>query len=94
MKGFTLTQLLEQEPGSIPLTHRALRTIQRVRKVRQPYQHGVARLDACHFADGKFLIVNYWVVHKGGCMLHSFLNLRTLTKTGGLRKVLRPAVAA
>lgn len=93
MKGFTLTQLLEQEPGSIPLTHRALRIIQRIVKARS-FQHGVARLDSCQFADGTFWVVNYWVINKGGSMRHSFLHLRTLTKTGGLRKVLRPAVAA
>lgn len=93
MAGFTLTQLLEQEPGSIPMTHRALRTIQRVRKVGQPYQHGVARLDVVQFADGKFLVVNYWVVGRRGVMRHSFLHLRTLTKTGGLRKVLQPVQA-
>lgn len=92
MKGLTLTQLLEQEPGSIPLTHRAMRIIQRIVKGR-PFQHGVARLDACQFADGKFLVVNYWVVNKGGSMLHSFLHLRTLTKTGGLRKALQPVPA-
>ena len=57
MKGFTLTQLLEQNPGSIPLTHRALRIIQRIVKASS-FQHGVARLDSCQFADGTFWVVN------------------------------------
>ena len=56
MKGFTLTQLLQRQPGSIPLTHRALRYVQKVTRSRRRLQHGVAISEVVKFADGLFRV--------------------------------------
>ena len=91
MKGFTLTQLLQQQPGSIPLTHRALRYVQKVTWSRRRLQHGVAISEVVKFADGLFRVTHYWVIGQSGNMTHSCLHLRALTPTGGLRNLDQPA---
>ena len=93
MKGFTLTQLLQQQPGSIPLTHRALRYVQKVTWSRRRLQHGVAKSEVVKFADGMFCVTQYWVISQSGSMIHSFLHLKSLTPTGGLRHLDQPAEA-
>ena len=91
MKGFTLTELLQQYPGAIPLTHRALRHVQSVTGCRRPFQHGVAKTEVVKFADGLFRVVQYWVIGQRGSMTHSCLHLSALTPTGGLRRLNQPA---
>ena len=91
MKGRTLTQLLQQQPGSSPLTQRALRYVQKVTGARRPLQHGVAKSEVVKFADGLFRVTQYWVISQSGDMTHSCLHLRALTPTGGLRHLDQPA---
>lgn len=86
-KGFTLTQLLEMYPGSVPLTHRALRQIQQLTKWREKSQHGVAIEEDVKSERGyTFRVVSYWLILKSGSMLHSWLPRHSLTPTGGLRR--------
>jgi len=89
MKGFTLAQLLQQQPGAIPLTHRALRHVQAITG-RRRLQHGVAKTEVVKFADGLFRVVQYWVIGQRGHMIHSCLHLSALTPTGGLCHLNQP----
>ena len=90
MKGFSLSELLQQHAGAIPLTHRALKIIQAAHGGRQRAQHGVAKVVDEQFADGRFRVVLYWVILNSGVMQHSFLHLRKLTSTGGLQRLPKP----
>lgn len=86
-KSFTLTQLLEMYPGSVPLTHRALRQIQKITKWREMPQHGVAiEHDVKPEHGNTFRVVDYWLILQSGCTLHSWLPRHSLTPTGGLRR--------
>lgn len=88
-RGFSVEQLLAMEPGSTVLTRQGLDTVQKA-TVSSEISHGVARSDISQFAEGKFQVVNYWVIFRGtGAMMHSFLHLHTL-QNGELHAIPTP----
>ena len=88
-RGFSVEQLLAMEPGSTVLTRQGLDTVQKV-TMSSDISHGVARSDVSQFAEGKFRVVNYWVIFGGtGAMMHSFLHLHTL-QNGELHAIPTP----